>query len=157
MTEADESANADALREQCIRLLARREHSRRELVRKLAARSFEPSEFNPILDELEAEGLLSDERFAESFVRSRIEAGQGPLKIRADLRERGVSGAIVDQTLDLADDEWLWHCQRVWERRFGRAPVDRKDWARQARFLSQRGFSGEIVTRALARVGEGNE
>ncbi len=157
MTEADESASEEALREQCIRLLARREHSRRELSRKLAARSFEPHQFNTVLDALEGEGLLSDARFAESFVRSRIESGQGPLKIRADLRERGVDGQIVDQALDLADDEWLWRCEQAWTRRFGTAPDDRREWARQARFLSQRGFSGDIVARVLARIGEGNE
>lgn len=157
MTEADESASDEALREQCIRLLARREHSRRELLRKLAARSFEPQQCHVVLDDLESEGLLSDERFAESFVRSRIESGQGPLKIRADLRERGVDGVIVDQALDLADDDWLGYCRQAWERRFGTAPGDRREWARQARFLSQRGFSGDTVARVLARVGEGNE
>jgi len=157
MTQADEPPSDEALREQCIRLLARREHSRRELSRKLAARSFEASQFNPILDELEAEGLLSDERFAESFVRSRLENGQGPLKIRAELSERGVTGVIVDQALDLEDDEWLSHCERAWARRFGQAPEDRREWARQARFLTNRGFSGDIVARVLARIGEGNE
>ncbi len=143
-------------REQAIRLLARREHSRRELDRKLAARAFERPVIEQVLTALESEGLLSDTRFAEVYTRHRIESGYGILRIRSDLAERGVDSVIVDQAIDLGDDDWLWHCQQAWQRRFGVKPTNRREWARQARFLGYRGFPADLVRRVLGRIGAGN-
>ena len=146
--------DAEAIRDCSIRLLARREHSRLELQRKLEARDFVRGDITPVLDALESEGLLSDERFAEMFSRTRVENGQGPLKIRADLQARGVSGEVIDHALELVDDSWLVHCRAAWQRRFGVAPADRREWSRQARFLANRGFSAEHVRRVLDAVAE---
>ena len=142
-----------ALHECCIRLLARREHARRELEGKLAARGFARADIAAELDALEAEGLLSDARFAETFVRTRVEGGYGPLRIRAELQTRGVDGERIDRSLELVDDSWLEHCQAAWSRRFGSAPVDRREWSRQARFLSNRGFSAAHIRRVLDAAG----
>ncbi len=146
--------DAEAIRDCSIRLLARREHSRLELQRKLEARDFVRGHIGPVLDALESEGLLSDARFAEMFSRTRLENGQGPLKIRADLQARGVSGEVIDHALELVDDSWLVHCRAAWQRRFGVAPADRRAWSRQARFLANRGFSAEHVRRVLDEVAE---
>jgi len=140
---------AESIRECCIRLLARREHSRAELQRKLEARDFARADISPVLDALIEDNLLSDQRFAEMFARTRSENGQGPLKIRADLQARGVDGVDIDRSLELVDDTWLEYCRAAWQRRFGRAPADRREWARQARFLAGRGFGGELVRRVL--------
>jgi regulatory protein len=140
---------AESIRECCIRLLARREHSRVELQRKLEARDFARADIPPVLDALAEDNFLSDQRFAEMFARTRSENGQGPLKIRADLQARGVASPDIDRSLELLDDTWFEYCRDAWQRRFGRAPADRREWSRQARFLAGRGFDGALVRRVL--------
>ncbi len=133
-----------------LRLLARREHSVRELRTKLASRGFEPDVIDRTLNELVERDLLSDERFAAAFVRSRLERGQGPLKIRSQLKQRGVSGALTESVLIRADVDWDRCASSARLRRFGeQAPGDRSELARQARFLRSRGFSEGQVARAL--------
>lgn len=148
MDDSD-APSAEAIREQCIRLLARREHTRRELARKLSQRGFEPADYESVLDQLIAENLLSEARFAEVYVRSRISAGYGPLKIRADLAERGVGGHLVAQLLDFGDDVWLEYCRAAWQRRFGQAPDTQREQGQQTRFLANRGFSGDHIRRVV--------
>lgn len=142
------SEDKAAGRRKAMDLLARREHSRLELERKLAARNFDPELVRAVLDELEQDGLLSAERFAESFVASRYAKGQGPYRIRRELAERGVesaSGVIDDRRFDW---DALARATRV--KRFGAAPpADIRDKARQVRFLEYRGFGHEQIKRAL--------
>jgi len=154
MQENDEEA---AVREQCIRLLARREHSRQELRLKLAQRDYSRDISERVLDQLVAERLLSDERFTEQFVRQRLESGYGPVKIRAELSERGIGGELAAPHLELGDQAWRDRCRATWERRFGKPPRDRREWGQQARFLANRGFSGDHVSRVLAQVSESND
>ncbi|MEX0451503.1 regulatory protein RecX [Spiribacter sp. 218] len=144
MDEPDSDPEA-AAREKAIRHLARREHSRRELYRKLLARFDDPVLINGVLDALASEGLLSEERFTEVFIRQRVAAGYGPLRIRAELSERGVDGGIVDAHLQLYDDEWTERCHEAWHKRFGEAPQNRREWARQMRFLTNRGFPSGLA------------
>ena len=114
-------------------LLARREHSRLELERKLVARSFDESLVSGVLDELEQDGLLSAERFAQSFVASRYARGQGPHRIRRDLGERGIESAQA--YLDDERFDWGALAREARVKRFGRAPpADFKEKARQMRF-----------------------
>ena len=86
--------------------LARREHSRRELEQKLARKEFDANEISEALDRLVEDGLLSDVRFAESFVHARRQRGSGPLKIQAELKLRGVSEASICQYLNPQDLAW---------------------------------------------------
>lgn len=135
-----------------LRLLARREHSQRELRTKLSSRGYEAGEIARTLDRLAGRGLVSDERFAEVFLRSRLERGQGPLKIRAQLRERGVDAPLIDAALKKAAMDWDRCAATARSRRFGEAPPgDREEMARQARFLRGRGFSEGQVARAVLR------
>jgi len=139
-----------ACKKQALNLLARREHSRLELERKLAARSFASTLVSTTLDELEQSGALAASRFAESFVRSRAAKGQGPVRIRAELKQRGVDDV---QFVDLLRDEefdWYAIARHVRSKRFGRAaPRDFKERARQARFLQYRGFETGQINAAL--------
>ena len=137
------------LKERALKLLARREHSRLELCRKLEKAAASADLLAEVLDELAAENWQSDERFAESFSRQRIEAGYGPLRIRSELEQRGVSGD--SQTLSaMADDDWVSMALEQRRRRFGSdAPRDWKDKGRQGRFLAQRGYSRSQVEKAL--------
>lgn len=142
--------DGDAARDHAIRLLARREYARGELAMRLRQRGFSPDCAESVLDGLEERGYLSDERFAEIFVRTRIERGSGPLKIRAELGQRGVADEIIDRALAEADCDFGALAHRVRCRRFGETPpADFEDKARQARFLAQRGFRADDVRRSL--------
>ena len=133
-----------------LRLLALREHSRRELRTKLSSRGYDAGEIGRTLDQLAGRGLISDERFAEAFLRSRLERGQGPLKIRAQLKERGVDAQLVDAVLNEAEVDWDRRAAAARSRRFGEPPPgNREDMARQARFLRSRGFAEGQVARAV--------
>ncbi|MCR9277517.1 MAG: recombination regulator RecX [Pseudomonadaceae bacterium] len=151
----DESTSArNADRSGCIhsamRILAGREHSKVELKRKLLSRSFDETIVESTLERLAEDGLQSDERFTESFVRSRINRGQGPVRIRMELLERGIADSMVAPHLDMGTSYWLKIAREIRERRFGEIPDSSdKSWSRQARFLSQRGFPSDVVMRAL--------
>ncbi|MDH3947499.1 MAG: recombination regulator RecX [Gammaproteobacteria bacterium] len=145
---------SQSVREAAMNLLARREHSTRELRDKLLVRGFEKDEITPALQLLSREGLLSDERFTESFIHWRMERGSGPLKIRAELRQRGVADEIIANWLDERDRVWLERAEAVRCKKFGTAlPVDYKEKARQTRFLQYRGFNAE-QTRYVMRDDE---
>ncbi|MDE0178840.1 MAG: regulatory protein RecX [Gammaproteobacteria bacterium] len=144
------------VRDAAVRLLARREHSRFELARKLGSRGHPKDLIEEIVGGLTREGLQSDDRFAEAFVRSALARGQGPLKIRAGLTERGVDYDIAWAYFDLDADAWGERAATALRKRFGPAPVEnRADWARRARFLSGRGFTSDVVAKVLGSFGEG--
>lgn len=133
-----------------MRLLARREHSRFELAMKLRQRRLDASAVEPVLDEFEQEGWLSDERFAEVYGRQRLELGYGPLRILSELQQRGVDQAPT-VIRDQSEEAWQELAVQVRARRFGLGDI-RDDWderVRQARFLTRRGFTGEQVEKAL--------
>ncbi|KAA8976940.1 MULTISPECIES: regulatory protein RecX [Gammaproteobacteria] len=138
------------LRERAMKLLARREHSRLELWRKLERAAESGELLAEVLDELAGEGWQSDERFAESFSRQRIEAGYGPLRIRSELEQRGVSGDSQALTA-LAEDDWVNMALEQRQKRFGpEAPAEWKEKGRQGRFLAQKGYSHSHIEKALA-------
>ena len=113
--------------------------------RKLA-RHFDPGLVGTVLDDLSALGLQSEERFCDAFVRSRVQRGQGPMKIRNDLRSRGVSERYIDQWLTFPTCYWLDQVRAVRAKKFGNcAPTDEKERARQVRFLAQRGFPADVI------------
>ncbi len=144
------SLDEGACRRTAVDLLARREHSRLELTRKLAARGFPDDVIAPALDALERAGTLAAARFTESFIRSRLARGQGPVRIRAELAERGVAGEQAAELLNSADIDWRAAARDARRKRFGAAPPrDFRERARQARFLQYRGFDAEHVRAAL--------
>jgi len=131
-------------------LLARREHSRLELRKKLQLRSLDSASIDAVLKQLETENLLSDERFCECYVRMRMNRGYGPLRIQAELVERGVNESLIAEYLD--NDKVFWHqqVQQVRLKKFGEEiPRDNKEKARQIRFLQHRGFTFEQINQCL--------
>jgi regulatory protein len=145
---------ASADKASCTRLaldlLARREHSRQELKRKLGARDFPADIIEATLAELTNSGALEEGRFTESFVRTRAARGQGPVRIRFELAERGISS---DDSAPVLEGEQDWHALAgaVRRKRFGPTlPKDFKERARQARFLQYRGFDAAQIKSALA-------
>ncbi len=130
--------------------LARREHSLAELREKLAAREFAPEIIAVTVEKLASEGLVSDERFAEAFVAARIRKGQGPVRIRAELKKRGVGAELVQLHVYDAGHDWVALARDVRRKKFGDPlPADFKEKARQMRFLEYRGFFSEQIQAAV--------
>ncbi len=141
-----------------MRLLAGREHSRSELRSKLCARAFDPDSVDAVLDGLVASGLLSDARFAEQFVMSRRRRGLGPIRIRAELLQRGVDLPLIARWLDEDAEGWLDQLREVYHEKFGSTySQDPQEIARRARFLQYRGFHREQVRRFLWRTKAGTD
>lgn len=137
------------LRERALRLLARREHSRFELARKLGAAGFSSEDIAPLLDEFEQKNWLSDRRFAESWVADH-RARAGSVKLAYDLRQRGVGDDVIEAVLGDQRDSELERAREVWEKKFGALPADAGEKARQMRFLQSRGFEPEVIRCAIA-------
>jgi regulatory protein len=131
--------------------LSRREHATHELFQKLLAKEeYEASDISEALVRLTDQGLLSDERFTEAFVHQRINRGSGPLKIRAELRKKGISDAMIEAFLNERDGLWQESAVAVRIKKYGsERPADLKETARQSRFLQSRGFSSEQTRYAM--------
>lgn len=144
-------AATQSLRAAALTWLARREHSRQELRHKLEnSCPATATELDTLLDTLEAERLLSDQRFAESFTRMHARRGHGPVRIRYELRERGINEDLIANTLSNTAIDWNAMAQELIDRRFGdTSVVDGAALAKRMRFLHQRGFSGEQIRVAL--------
>ncbi len=133
-----------------VALLARREHSRRELERKLRARAFAADLVASTLDRLEGQGLLDTGRFIESFIGARAARGFGPVRIRAELAERGADPGHAAAALAEAERDWAALAAHVRRKRFGAEPPrEFEERARQARFLQYRGFDPGDIEAAL--------
>lgn len=127
------------LREQALAYLARREHSRAELSRKLEQAGHAPEDIAALLDDFEARNWLSDQRFAESYVADH-RARSGPLKLAYELRQRGVADSIIETVLAETRGSELERARKIWVKKYGDSPVDGKIEPRQARFMLSRGF-----------------
>lgn len=141
------------LRQRALRLLARREHSRAELARKLAAYG-QADEIETVLDGLESEGLLSERRYVE--VLAHAYAGRyGSLRLAHALQRQGVHGQQAEHAVRLAREADLAACKALWQRKFGTPPRDQKEKARQYRFLLGRGYPAEVVARIVGGIDDG--
>ena len=131
-----------------MNLLARREHSERELQAKLAARGFAPEAVGEVLAGLKSAGMQDDARYAEAYIRSRVAKGYGSLRISAELAERGLAEELVSQAFTAMDPDWEERIRAVRQKKYGRqVPVDFRERARQSRFLQYRGFTPEQIRR----------
>jgi regulatory protein len=147
---APKPAEAAEIRSRALKLLTTREHSRYELWRKLHRRGYPAEDVNAVLDQLAAEGLLSEERMLAAYVAERLEKGFGPLRIRAELHAKGLPDSAIDPHLDLQDGQCLALIARVDAAKFGEGPPnDRQTLAKRARFLEYRGFPARLIARAL--------
>jgi regulatory protein len=143
------------LRERALGYLARREHSRFELVRKLEIAGFGAGDIHPLLDEFEQKNWLSDRRFAESWVADH-RARAGSVKLAFELRQRGVGDAIIESVLANNRDSELERAREIWKKKFGSVPFDTAEKAKQMRFLQGRGFSSSVIRQTLARALDGD-
>jgi regulatory protein len=144
----DGAGVAADLKGRALRLLARREHTRLELRRKLAAHAEDPLELDAVLDDLARRGWLSDERFVEQFVHAR-HGRFGPAHIRRALLERGVAEELISTALGHLKAGELEAARVVWARKFKAAPTNAAERARQIRFLEARGFATALAVRIV--------
>ncbi len=153
-TEAPPSARRRRRPEQtplqrALGLLVRREHSRRELGRKLVARGIEPEQAQAAVDKLASEGWQDDERFAEGLVRGQVNAGYGPLHIRAELGTHGLDSEAIAVAMDSYEGDHLENARDLVRRRFGEnGPQDLPQRRKAADLLARRGFDGDTIRRA---------
>jgi regulatory protein len=140
---------AESLRDRALRLLARREHTRAELARKLSAHSEDPGELERVLDDLEHRGWVSERRVVEQRVHT-LRKRYGARRIERDLRQKGVTDdAVAAAVAGLKAGEFE-AAREVWRRKFGgRQPGRPADRARQVRFLQGRGFDLEVILRVI--------
>jgi regulatory protein len=144
------AAPATEIRSRALKLLTSREHSRLELARKLYRRGYPADAVDPVLDALEADGLLSEARLLAAYVTERLDKGFGPLRIRAELQAKGLSDAAIDPHLQLEDARCLSLMRVVDAGKFGASPPhDRQTLAKRARFLEYRGFPAHLIARVL--------
>ena len=140
-----------SLRERALGFLARREHSRAELRRKLLPHAESPEQLDALLDDLAQCKHLSESRFAEA--RAHVMSRKfGAARIERDLRAKGVSGAEAASAAREARATEFERALEIWRRKFGKPAADAKEYGRQARFLLARGFSIDVISRILRSV-----
>ena len=138
-----------AARAAALDALSRRDHASEELRSKLLGEGYDAAVVAELMDRLRAEKLLDDARYLENFVAYHAGRGQGPHRLRADLRNLGLPGVDIDAAL-VAYPDWLTQLNRAREKKFGTSlPTNYADRRRQAQFLAYRGFSGAQIRSAL--------
>jgi regulatory protein len=144
-----DALDARAARVAALDALARRDHASEDLRRKLLEKGYDAAVVAPLLDALRAEKLLDDQRYTENFVAYHAARGQGPLRIRADLRRHGLEGIPVEACLDAFPD-WIVQLRKTRQKKFGATlPDNYADKQCQARFLGYRGFTSAQIRTAL--------
>ncbi len=140
------AVKAADVRDAALRLLARREHSYVELRRKLGRKGWPDELVDLELSALSEAGLQSDQRYAESYVRSRAAKSYGPVRIRAELGERGIERGLIEAAFRELDADWFSIAASWYQRRYGdEPPADFKEKSRRQQALARRGFDHAIV------------
>jgi regulatory protein len=153
MLEKPADTTAAKIRIAAMDLLTGREYSRTELATKLNRRFDSHPSIDEVLAKITEEGLQSDKRFAEAFVRSRIYRGHGLARIRQDIRQKGIADELIAEALEVADIDWYELAKDVAVRKFGRrSAADQREKAKRMRFMQYRGFNYEQIKYALDMV-----
>ena len=134
-----------------VRLLSRREHSAFEIRDKLHKRDFDEAEIEQAIIELQQGDWLSDERFAEAYIRMRQLKGFGPIRIAIELNERGVKESIIDDYLQAGDEVWQQTLEQQYLKKYkNKAIADYNDRAKRIRFLQYRGFALDLICQLVS-------
>jgi regulatory protein len=141
---------AQSITARAVNLLSRREHSQKELRTKLIKAEFGLNEIDNTISKLTKADIQSDARFAENYLRYRSQRGFGSIKIKLELKERGVDNDVINTAFDQAEIDWFKLANTVRNKRFGeQVPDNLKDLAKQQRFLQYRGFNHEQINESL--------
>jgi len=145
-----------SLRARAMSFLTRREYARAELFRKLLPYAEDKESLESLLDDLNARGWLSEQRFVEQIVHAR-QGKYGSLRVANELREKGVAEDLIGAALVQVKEGELEIARSIWQRKFGRLPSDAKERAKQMRFLQSRGFGMETIRRVMQGRGDEDE
>lgn len=141
---------AKEIKDACLRLLALREHSKKELLHKLTVRGFDKEMALAVINELAQEGWQDDCRYAENYARSRILKGYGPVRITYELQQNGVDLEAVnlEEIVQATAASWMALLEQVYRKKFGQDDnqLEANEWAKRSRFLVQRGFTGAMLS-----------
>lgn len=138
--------NTNIIKHTITRLLARREHSKAELLKKLLARGFESELSTVWIEKFSGNNIQSEYRFTESFIRSKVTKGLGEARIRNELREHNVDSHLVNQIFREMAVDWYEQARAVFEKRYsGGLEMDYKARQKQQRFMYYRGFNQEQI------------
>ena len=141
------------LRERALRCLARREHSRLELQRKLAPHAEESDDIQGLLDGLEKRGWLSEKRLVEQTVHTR-RGRYGVMRIVRELRSKGVSEEAISEAVPQIRESEREAARAVWRKKFGKLPRNASERGKQIRFMQGRGFDLDVILKILRRADE---
>lgn len=137
----------ETIKAYCLRLLARREHSQKELLTKCLLKGFNQIASCAVIDDLAEHGWQSDCRYAESYAKSRIQRGYGPIAIVYELSQQGVNEVNLESIVSSEAGNWLNLLEQVYLKKYSQDTLlERCEWAKRYRFLMQRGFPGELIT-----------
>jgi regulatory protein len=132
--------------DKALGLLARREHSRKELKLKLRQGGYEGEETGAAIDRLGEQHYQDDDRFAEALVRSRVGQGYGPIRLRAELKSHGLNDARIRTLINEAEVDWVASATAQLRRRYARSGVsDQAERFKRSQFLLRRGFAAATV------------
>ena len=147
------------IRKKAMDYLSRREHSRYELYKKISTHNFDKDLINQELDLLIRDGLLSDERFVEAFIHSRKKNGKGPLKISAELQQRGADQSLINKYIEeIENSEWLDSAKQVVEKKLGNnQQLDYDNQLKMMKFLNNRGFTIDQVKLTIKKLKKDEE
>ena len=147
------------IRKKAMDYLSRREHSRYELYKKISTHNFNKDLINQELDLLIRDGLLSDERFVEAFIHSRKKNGKGPLKISAELQQRGADESLINKYIEeIENSEWLDSAKQVVEKKLGNnQQLDYYNQLKMMKFLNNRGFTIDQVKLTIKKLKKDEE
>ena len=148
-TERLEQKQYRYLFNKAIEMLSRREYSEKMLREKLLALNVEDlSQIDRVIDKIQGYGYQNDQRFTELFIRNSIAKGLGFIRIRQELKQKGIDAELADRGIEDASGEGFSQDEliyRVWLKKFKALPVDPKEKAKQYRFLMYRGFSSSEI------------
>lgn len=134
------------IKKACLRLLARREHSRKEIQNKLAVKGYEPGRVAAVVNDLAQQSWQDDTRYAESYARGRSQKGFGPVRIAYELQQQGIDSTKVIDVLRTTTDDWMSLLAQTYDKKYpDSAAMDNSEQARRSRFLLQRGFSSTMI------------
>ncbi len=148
-----EKNNPKKIKQFCLQLLARREHSFDELLHKSLARGYEKEQTVLVLQELAKEGWQNDRRYAEIYCRQRMAKGYGPVRINYELHQRGIDDFQLDAVMEDMGKDWMKVIEQTYRKKYSSlSSISRKEWAKRARFLQQRGFTFDMIQALLRRL-----
>ena len=141
----------------CLRLLARREHSRKELLNKCLIKGYDKSDILAVIEDLARQGWQDDLRYAESYARHRIQKGYGPVFIIYQLQQNGINAVDLEDIVETVAGSWMDVLEQVYDKKYKHNKrMDRQEWAKRSRFLMQRGFPAAMISLLFNRLNSNN-